>query len=816
MAQKAFLRRFLTVAALTGGLTCGCNSAAAQKAAIPPANSHGAVTIYRDGKGVPHIFADNSAAVLFGLGYALAEDRLAQMELGRRGVLGRRAEILGAAAIASDGVARDRILTSQDLMRMYAALPKEHQDMMQAFVDGVNRQVAQVARDPEHRMPYQFKQWGIEPTPWTLLDYLSYVASFPHDREGYELQNLAFLEAMVARHGAKQGREIFEDVVPLSDPDSPTTIPPGEDLAPPQPMPKPSPYPAPSRSVASNLMPASPTHRTEASRCLVIGPSRSASGHVLMMEATADGPEAHLYGGGFDTAGFTFPAFGPPLMGRSSQHGWLMTSGQADTTITYAERLNPRDKYQYWFKGAWKNMVHRSEKIRVKGADSAVHEVALTVHGPVVKWDEKNHLAYTERYAERGRELDNWVGILELGRAKSLADFQAKGVARLAWNLGICYGDTAGQFGFWEAGIIPKRPEGTDARLPTPGTGEYEWASSLAFDERPHMLNPKQGYIHTWNSKATTWSREGNDARIGKTFRTWLGSEWAASNDAITLLDMREVNRKIFNAMGAQDRTNTSPAFFAPYIRTAVEHSDDAEVKRAAELMLSFNGLYEDLDRDGYYDNPGLTLFREWLQTAPAVIFGPDIGDWWSKIDADRYLKYQTSLLLRALQGNSAGLPLKYDYFEGHDHNAVIVQTIRATIDKLRPSFVGRDMGDWRLPIYWKYFDPVRKSADRPELPGDETGGTARLSAVLGLSPPAVKHHGGEEWVGLMELDTGPPVLYSVIEAGGQNQFIDTKGKGNPHLTDQLVMHAENEFKRIDLSPEDVKKTAVSITRLEY
>ena len=103
----------------------------------------------------------------------------------------------------------------------------------------------------------------------------------------------------------------------------------------------------------------------------------------------------------------------------------------------------------------------------------------------------------------------------------------------------------------------------------------------------------------------------------------------------------------------------------------AVDRAADPEVKRAADLMLSFNGRYEDLDRDGKYDNPGLTLFRQWLQTAPQVIFDPDLGEWWSKIDADRYLKYQTSLLLRALQGRAAGLPLKVDYFKGRDRDRV-------------------------------------------------------------------------------------------------------------------------------------------------
>jgi penicillin amidase len=783
------------------------------------ARSHGDVRIYRDAKGVPHVVGQTSAAVMFGLGYALARDRLVQMELNRRAAQGRRAEVLGASAVALDIIARDRSLKSSELMRMYAAIPQEHQMMMQSFVDGINRQIEEIKKDPAHKTPYEFKQWGLQPQPWTLLDFLGYVASVPNSRESDALKNLAFLKAMVARYGEQTGRQIFEDVVPLSDPDSPTTIPSGEDLAPAQPMPVPGPYPIQptvSNPKGAREMPTLPTRfPAGASRCLVIGPARSASGHVLMLEATADGPESHLYGGGFDTAGFSFSGWGPPFMGRSLQHGWLMTSGEADTTTTYAERLNPKNQYQYWFKGAWKDMEHRSETIVVMGGKPVIHEVALTIHGPVVHWDVADGVAYTERYAVRGHELDNWVGIVELARAKNLADFEAKGVARLAWNLGVCYGDTSGQFGFWEAGVLPRLPPEVDSRLPTPGTGEYEWQGFLSAAEHPHMLNPKQGFIHTWNSKATNWSREGDDARIGKAFRTWEGSELAASGSGITLLDMREINRKIDNALGGVDRTATSPAFFAPYIRAAVAKTDDSEVKRAAELMLSFNGLYEDLDRDGKYDNAGLTLFRAWLKIAPKVIFGPAIDDWWSKIDKDRYLQYQSSLLLRALQGKDAGLPLRFDYFSGRDHAAVIVQTIRETIDSLKPQFAGQDMADWRLPIFWRYFDPARLTPDRPAL-SESLPRAARTAALLGLGPYAVKDHGGEAWTGLMELTPTHPVLYSVVEAGGQDLFIDPSGKGNPHLTDQTPMHAENEFKRIDMSIDDVKRTAVSVTDLEF
>src|SRR3546814_6388494 len=80
----------------------------------------------------------------------------------------------------------------------------------------------------------------------------------------------------------------------------------------------------------------------------------------------------------------------------------------------------------------------------------------------------------------------------------------------------------------------------------------------------------------------------------------------------------------IFNALGAVDRNQAAPDFFAPYIRAAIETSDDPEVKRAGEYMLGFNGLYQDRDGDHRYDNPGLTLYRTWLQVAPGIVFGDD------------------------------------------------------------------------------------------------------------------------------------------------------------------------------------------------
>jgi len=54
------------------------------------------VEISRDNFGVPHIFADTDRGLFVGFGYAVAEDRLWQLEANRRAARGQLAEILGS------------------------------------------------------------------------------------------------------------------------------------------------------------------------------------------------------------------------------------------------------------------------------------------------------------------------------------------------------------------------------------------------------------------------------------------------------------------------------------------------------------------------------------------------------------------------------------------------------------------------------------------------------------------------------------------------------------------------------------------------
>ena len=64
------------------------------------------VTIYRDKYSTPHVVAQSNRGVFYGYGYAVASDRLFQMEMLKRTAEGRVAEALGSDYLDLDSFLR--------------------------------------------------------------------------------------------------------------------------------------------------------------------------------------------------------------------------------------------------------------------------------------------------------------------------------------------------------------------------------------------------------------------------------------------------------------------------------------------------------------------------------------------------------------------------------------------------------------------------------------------------------------------------------------------------------------------------------------
>ena len=94
-------------------------------ATLLPAPDGTVVEIIRDEFGVPHITADTEAALFFGQGYAIAQDRLVQMDQWARIGQGRWGEWLGRHYTdVSDQYWRRLLMTDQEREQVLASLPE--------------------------------------------------------------------------------------------------------------------------------------------------------------------------------------------------------------------------------------------------------------------------------------------------------------------------------------------------------------------------------------------------------------------------------------------------------------------------------------------------------------------------------------------------------------------------------------------------------------------------------------------------------------------------------------------------------------------
>src|SRR5437763_17160789 len=99
-----------------------------------------AVEIIRDRAGVPHIYAQSTADLYYGLGFAMAQDRLWQMDRLRRRALGRQAEILGPEYVQSDLLHR-AVGIPQIAEREAERIDSATRGILDHFIDGINRHI---------------------------------------------------------------------------------------------------------------------------------------------------------------------------------------------------------------------------------------------------------------------------------------------------------------------------------------------------------------------------------------------------------------------------------------------------------------------------------------------------------------------------------------------------------------------------------------------------------------------------------------------------------------------------------------------------
>jgi penicillin amidase len=461
----------------------------------------GPVEVIRDRWGVPHIYAQSTEDLYFAQGYVMAQDRLWQMEMWRRGAEGRLAEVLGPAALPRDRMARLLKYRGPVDDREFNTYHPQARTIMAAYVAGVNASITDATAGG--KLPVEFVLTGIRPQPWTVETLLLRQTSFGD--AAAELQ----LARSVAQLGAEEANRRRNP-----DPWDALVVPEGLDVASIDDAvlaatragggaPRPAILPEYASLVSGGGEPGDTSVKEPGSNNWVLSGAMSTTGKPVV----ANDPHrevalpslryiVHLNAPGWNVAGSTEPPFLGVAIGHNERIAWGLTIVGTDQHDVYVEELNPANANEVRFNGAWEPLRTVSEEIVVKGAAPEKIELKFSRHGPIFHVDAARNRAYALKSALHEPGTAPYLAGLRLSQVKDCKEFLDAANYWYTPSENLICGDVDGNIS-WQASALTPGRKGWSGRLPVPGTGKYEWQGFRK--DLPRELNPQRGFIATAN-----------------------------------------------------------------------------------------------------------------------------------------------------------------------------------------------------------------------------------------------------------------------------------------------------------------------------
>jgi acyl-homoserine lactone acylase PvdQ len=497
------------------------------------------VTIVRDkGYGVPHVYGSTRAGVMFGAGYAAAQDRLFLMDVLRHA---GRAELSSFAGGAEGNRAMDRTqwliapYTEADLESQLTAAPKLYGargeqvvEDVKNFVAGINAYVHEALLDPT-KMPAEYSALGKVPAEWKPTDVIaeaSLIGGIFGKGGGAEVRSALTMEAFEKQFGHTTGRTAWRDFREQNDPEAPTTVSTSFSYETGQPFSKtglalpepgsvsfvqdgsaaaapasppaaatdtPDPQPIPNDgSIGSQLLRSTLAGPALDSNWELVNAEHSTDGHPIAVMGPQVGYynpqillEEDLHGPGIDARGAAFPGVNLYVeLGHGRDYAWSATTATADNVDTFAEVLC-QDEFHYLYKGQCLAMekLERTNSWTPTATEhtppgSETLTAYRTVHGIVYARGkvEGKPVAFASARTTYFHEADSAIGFAELNEPAFITGPTAFKTA--AYNINFlfnwAYVDSK-HIAYLMSGALPRRATGISPDFPILGTGEYDW-----------------------------------------------------------------------------------------------------------------------------------------------------------------------------------------------------------------------------------------------------------------------------------------------------------------------------------------------------
>ncbi|MCU0377801.1 MAG: penicillin acylase family protein [Bacteroidales bacterium] len=471
------------------------------------------ITVYRDGRGMPHIYAGNEHDLYMAVGYISAQERLWQMDLVRRSSTGRLSEIFGKGFIQADIFTRCLQIREKSRLLLQNEDP-EITASLQAFADGINAYI----NTPGIRLPMEFRLLSYKPEPWSLEDSAGIIGLMGWSLDSRNLSAELFIYQLIKMLGREMASSLIPDWDALGN------------------------VVYPEFTLNDSIISRTKSFISSFDRVLELGVTafqgsnnwavagyRTITGKPILsndIHLTLGSPGIwmqmhHIIPGKLNVTGVLIPGSPFIVVGHNEKIAWGMTNLRVDAVDLFAETINPENGNQYLFNGVWRDMKIREEIIAVRGEKQDTVMIRFTHRGPVIsglmnlkntspkiRWlgydcitglDEVDGMALSLRWSgfDVSDEIrSTWL----LNRAACWDDFRNAVSSFRCISQNFIYADTEGNIGLNAGGGIPLR-KGNGIMIRDGATDEYDWQGYVPFELMPSSFNPVSGQLSSANNR---------------------------------------------------------------------------------------------------------------------------------------------------------------------------------------------------------------------------------------------------------------------------------------------------------------------------
>lgn len=460
---------------------------------------------------IPHVQAATDKDAYFGIGYAMASQRLFQMDLLRhlaRGDAARIAKLKVRVKQFGKGEKIDfrevgafmKLLDFEGIGdRLIEGLSPERRALVQSFADGVNAFVR--THENELSMPYSLPLGlGRDFAPWSpgdsgaIMAMMAFTLSKNIDEETAGLfmlrdgVSVAKMLTLLAPDYDLDPRDYayLERIAPKL---RGLEFMPGYEMF---------------RLFVQGELHVSPD--TAGSNNWVVAPARSRTGHALLANDPHLGRMmpgywwlGHIRSPGYDVAGAFIPGVPNVIIGHNGHAAWGITMVKGDNMDLAVEEIDPA-ALTYRVGDEWRPLGDTS--FAVSGKKRKFPKSFYTTDfGPIIsKVTPQTRTAISVRWASWFSN-QSFEASFDLMTARSVYEVEAAAKRSGLVTLNLVSADSRGNIGWFVTGDYPRRV-GYSGFMPKDGTDPGQlWDGFVGFHERAGAVNPERGFIATANHR---------------------------------------------------------------------------------------------------------------------------------------------------------------------------------------------------------------------------------------------------------------------------------------------------------------------------